>query len=146
MYSPGGQKVKGQGHTVTKTVTLVWLLMPCAAAAGVGCARLLTATVSSCERVFVACGCMLLLTVCCCRITTIDYADFSRATFGLVSGRLWAGISIPTRRPGCALPLRTRQSRRCCSRASCRRRGWSESSAAVTRHRTGPATVFARHR
>jgi len=27
MHLPGGQKVKGQGHTVTKTVTVAWLLM-----------------------------------------------------------------------------------------------------------------------
>jgi len=46
---PGGQKVKDQGHSVTKTVTVTWLLVKCAAAAaaGVGCARRTTASVSS---------------------------------------------------------------------------------------------------
>jgi len=27
MHLPGGQKVKGQCHTVTKTVTVAWLLV-----------------------------------------------------------------------------------------------------------------------
>jgi len=29
-----GQKINGQGHTVTKTVAVTWLLVKCAAAAG----------------------------------------------------------------------------------------------------------------
>jgi len=33
LYRPGGQKVKGQSHTVTKTLTVAWLLVAAAAAA-----------------------------------------------------------------------------------------------------------------
>jgi len=36
MRWPEDQKVKGQGHTVTKTVTVTWLLVKWATAAGVG--------------------------------------------------------------------------------------------------------------
>jgi len=32
MYWPGGQKVKSQGHTIKKTVTVEWLLVHAAAA------------------------------------------------------------------------------------------------------------------
>jgi len=40
---PGGQKVKGQGHAVTKTATVAWMLVKCAVIDGVGCARRMTA-------------------------------------------------------------------------------------------------------